>query len=170
MGRQLLDSLVRQGMHGEQVRVQCYAELRYRGQFHQIAVPIADPDGGPAMLGRLTELFHAEHLRLYTYESSDEALQLVNLRARATGLVDRPELRSLDPGGAEAALVGSRPVRFRGTGEAVACSVYARERLGAGATITGPAVIEEYTSASLVPPGFTAEIDDFGNILLRRPA
>lgn len=48
------------------------------------------------------------------------------------------------------------------------CLVYAREGLGAGSAVDGPAIIEEQTSTTLIPPGFGAVVDEYGNIILRR--
>jgi N-methylhydantoinase A len=57
---------------------------------------------------------------------------------------------------------------FRRAAAPVETKVYSRERLGSGDRIIGPAVIEEYTSATVVPPGFAVQVDEIGNILLRR--
>ena len=168
MAGPLRASMARQAIPDDRITIDFHAELRYRGQFHQVAVPLADPRGGPSLLDALAESFHQEHLRLFTYELRGEPLEIVNLRARATGRVQRPELPMLEAASAGSARLGSRPVRFRDAGGAVDCSIYDRARLGAGAVVDGPAIIEEYTSATLVPPGFTAEIDSLANILLRK--
>ncbi len=170
MAGPLRASMVRQGMSDQQIKIDFHAEIRYKGQFHQVAVPIDDPLGGQSMLDALAESFHQEHMRLFTYELRDEPLDIVNVRARATGSVKRPELKPLKPAGAGSARLASRPIRFRDVGAAVDCAIYDRARLDAGEVVKGPAVIEEYTSATLIPPGFTAEVDDVGNILLRRNA
>lgn len=170
MADQLGATLGRQHLTGDRVRVEFRGELRYRGQFHQITIPLADPDGGQALLAALAEAFHGEHVRLYTYESRDEALELVSLRARATGLVIRAEPPPLAAGTTVGARSGERPVRFRDSPSAVATPIYDRARLGAGAVIEGPAVVEEHTSATLIPPGFQARVDKTGNLLLGRLA
>lgn len=167
MSETLLANLARQGIGRETVKIDHYAELRYRGQFHQVIVPLDRVDGSPEMISGLSEKFHAEHLRLYTYESRDEALEVVNLRARATGPVERVPLPVLTQGDKTPVPKGQRPVRFRYSDAAVDCAIYDRARLGAGVILNGPAVIEEYTSTTLVPAGFTVEVDQSGNLLLR---
>jgi N-methylhydantoinase A len=52
----------------------------------------------------------------------------------------------------------------------VDCPIYDRGGLGAGASLTGPAILEETTSTTLVPPGCSASIDGYGNILIRTDA
>lgn len=170
MAAPLHASMVRQGMKADQVRIDFHAELRYRGQFHQVPVAINDVRGGDAMMKALAESFHQEHLRLFTYELRDEPIEIVNLRARATGTVRRPELRARKPNARGKARADSRPVRFRDASVAVECAIQERTSLAAGAIVEGPAIIEEYTSATLVPPGFRAEVDAMGNILLRKDA
>ena len=112
--------------------------------------------------------FHQEHLRLYTYHSRGEATEIVNLRVRGVGVVPRPRPRGLKPGDAQAALEGTRSVYFRETKGPLECQIYARDRLGAGSTVKGPSIIEERTSTTLVPPGFTATADKYGNLILKR--
>jgi N-methylhydantoinase A len=168
MEKQLIETMDRQGQPREAVSIIHQAELRYRGQFHQIAVDILDPSSTEGLTDQLARSFNVEHLRLYTYVSEGEGLELVNLRARATALVPRPEAQHPARGARVNAPSGARAIRFTEEPEAIECHVYDRTLLGAGEVIEGPAVIEEYTSATTVPPGFTAEIDDAANIVLRR--
>ena len=72
------------------------------------------------------------------------------------------------PGEAKDAYKGTRQVYFREAGGFLDTQIYDRERLGAGSALEGPAIIEERTSTTLVPKGFNAKVDDYGNITLRR--
>ncbi len=71
-------------------------------------------------------------------------------------------------GSVEAALLGERPVFFTQTDDFRPTAVYARRRLGEGNQIEGPAVIEEYSSISVVPPGFMTTVDALGNLVIER--
>ena len=73
--------------------------------------------------------------------------------------------RGRRPGGAESARTGTRQVFFDDWVEA---GVYDRARLGAGDEVEGPAVLEEFSSTVPLHPGFTARVDGFGNLLIRR--
>ena len=68
------------------------ADIRYRGQFHMLNVPLTPNVLQSGDLGQIAAAFHREHLRLYTYESRDEPTEMVNLRVRATGMTPRPLL------------------------------------------------------------------------------
>ena len=80
--------------------------------------------------------------------------------------VPRPRLPVLPPGDPATALVGRRSIYFREVGSRVLCNIYERTRLGRDARFEGPAVVEEQTSTTLVPPGFEAMVDRHGNIHL----
>jgi N-methylhydantoinase A len=56
-------------------------------------------------------------------------------------------------------------VYFRATGWSDT-PVYLRERLLAGNAITGPALIEEHASTTVVQPGDTLRVDELGNLQL----
>jgi N-methylhydantoinase A len=69
-------------------------------------------------------------------------------------------------GDASRAVTGSRPVYFDGS--FVDTAIYDRAQLGAGDTIDGPAIVEEFGSTTIVLPSLTARLDDFGNLILAR--
>jgi N-methylhydantoinase A len=82
------------------------------------------------------------------------------------GLIRPPAVREVPPGrGSDPARTGSRPVFFD---DWVATPTYDRARLGAGDVVEGPAVVEEFGATVPIHPGYRAEVDRFGNLLLRR--
>jgi N-methylhydantoinase A len=156
----------RDGIAAEDRRLERTADVRYRGQFHIINVPMASGTAAAADVRRLEEAFHDEHLRLYTYKNDDAPTELVNVRVRGTGIVRRPALKRLAEGEAAAAVVDVRSVYFREVRESRQCTIYKRDLLGAGSAFDGPAIVEEQTSTTLVPPGFHARVDDYANIII----
>ncbi len=167
MVRDLAEDLERQGVGEGQRRFELGADMRYTGQFHVIDVPVSEVAVDRRSFEEMARAFHREHQRLFTYQLPDEPLELVNLRVRAVGVLERPVAPRLAPGEAGAALLGTRPVYFGEEGGRVGCPIYDRAGLGAGASLTGPAILEETTSTTLVPPGCTASVDGYGNILIR---
>ncbi len=61
---------------------------------------------------------------------------------------------------------GQRCVLFAGASAAVPCALYERSRLAVGATLTGPAIVEDHESTSVVPPGARATIDELGMLAI----
>src|SRR5439155_23787281 len=91
-----------------------------------------------------------------------------NIRPTAVGAVRRPARRVLDRDGPDSrgAVKARRRVYFTELGGMSLCDVYDRYRLKAGHRLAGPAVVEEIDSTLLVHPGYVAEVDATGNILI----
>jgi N-methylhydantoinase A len=147
------------------------ADLRYYGQAFEVRVDVPDGPVIDDLLDAVAAAFHDEHRGLYGYDFRDDARQeveWVNFRVTGVGPIRKPSLREVAPGhGAESARTGSRRVFFDDWVEA---TVYDRSRLGAGDEVTGPAVLEEFSSTVPLHPGFTATVDAFGNLVIRRAA
>jgi N-methylhydantoinase A len=93
-------------------------------------------------------------------------VQIVNLRLRMTAAGEpyTPRPHEMRSGDGSAALDGERKIFF--DGEFLDSRLYRRERLRAGDVIEGPAMITEYTSATIVPPGCRATVDAFENLVI----
>ncbi|ORI21189.1 hydantoinase/oxoprolinase family protein [Rhodococcus sp. 1168] len=145
------------------------ADLRYFGQAFEVRVPIVDGDITQETMDQAAEAFHDAHRELYGYDFRSDKSQFVewvNLRVSGIGPIKRPVLTEIGDGtGAEVARTGTRQAYFDGWHET---AIYDRTALGAGDTIDGPAVIEEFSSTVPVDPGFSARIDNFGNIRITR--
>ena len=143
-------------------------DMRYAGQNYEIAVPVPEGPVGPATLDALAEGFARAHERLYGFVAEGEPVQLVTFRVEAAGLVRKAAFRKLAERGADAAaaIVGSRDVWLAEAGGFVACPVYDRTRLEAGNRIAGPAIVEQMDATTVVPPGMTARVDTYANLIL----
>jgi N-methylhydantoinase A len=160
-----------EGFAREEQRLQRSADLRYAGQAFEVRVPMADGVLDRGATDAVAQAFHAAHRRLYGYDFAADprqAVEWVNLRVTGIGPIRRPEVLRLSPGegGTDRAVTGSRRVFFEE--DWVDTPTYARERLGAGDVVRGPAIVEEFGSTVPVHPGFTAAVDVHGNLLLTR--
>jgi N-methylhydantoinase A len=133
------------------------ADLRYRGQSFELTV-----DGGEAE--RLAERFHERHEQRYGYRMDDEPLELVNVRLTATVRVEKPELRE-DPFDGEGA-TSRRRAAFEGDWTEV--DVHDRTRMGAGAEVSGPALVELREATCVVATGWAGRVDGAGSLVLER--
>jgi N-methylhydantoinase A len=163
-------ALRHEGISDDAVRFVRQVDLRYVGQSFELAVPVADPALGPDELEQLASRFHDEHERAYGFKAPHEKVELVNVRVSAIGAIAKPRLREIDSHGPapDAARTATRPVYFAEAAGYVACPVYDRYRLGAGCSFAGPAVVQEMDSTTLLHPGYRAEVDRFGNLLIRK--
>ncbi|RQG96505.1 hydantoinase/oxoprolinase family protein [Natrarchaeobius chitinivorans] len=140
-------------------RLERAADCRYAGQSFELTVPVGDPFDADAVADR----FHEAHERTYGY-AMDESIELVTLRATATVPGTEPAVAHDGDGGA---LVGTRQVHFSETG-AWETTVYDRDGLEAGTTVSGPAILEQAESTTVVPPQWSGEIDADGALFMTR--
>ena len=147
------------------------ADMRYMGQEHTVqvvtpAVPWKEEDKADIMAR-----FHATHEHFYTFRLPDTPAEIVNLHLVAYGRLEKPTLQKIAPqeGGIETALKERRRVFFAGDGWLEA-PIYDRAKLGAGASAVGPLVVEEPTTATVVCPGQTLQVDQYGNLIIETEA
>lgn len=147
-----------EGLEGE---TQCSVDLRYRGQGYELNVPW-DNGAAPASI----DGFHKLHKERYGFSDEARSVEIVNLRLRiiARGADYAPAQRELVPGDGRAALTGEREGFF--DGRFCKTSSYRRNALVPGDRFCGPAMITEYTAATLLPPGDCLEVDGFGNLVI----
>ena len=151
------------------------ADLRYWGQAFEVRVPAPDGPVDAALAGRCVAAFHDAHERLYGYcfrDRPEQQVEWVNLRVTGVGPIRRPRLRAAGPGDGDPgrARTGSRPVCFDAARGHLDTPVYDRDRLRPGDRLAGPAVVEEYGATLPLHPGFRAEVDRLGNLLVTSEA
>jgi N-methylhydantoinase A len=133
------------------------ADLRYAGQSFELTVPIDLPFDS----GAVRERFHAEHERTHGYRM-DAAVELVNLRATARAPRSVAATRYDADGDS---LVGRRTVDVGG--EAREAAVHDRLSIPAGTAVSGPAILEQAESTTVIPPAWTATVRDSGALVVR---
>jgi N-methylhydantoinase A len=133
------------------------ADIRYAGQGYELNVP-----AGPDML----QNFHRAHRRRYGHCDESRTVEVVNVRVRVTLTAEPVELERsrLRDGDGRQARIGSRRVIFGG--EPCEAPVYDREGLQAGDRFSGPAIVTEYSSTTVVPWEHLASVDAGHNLVI----
>ena len=158
--------LAAEGMPAQGQEIVLFAALRYQGQGFELEVPWVGPAITADALANTIASFHATHRRLYTFDQKDAVVELTGLRVEATGRLSKPAVLEVPPGGpAEAARTGSQRVWF--DDEWRLATVYDRDRLGAGAVLRGPAIVEQMDATTYLLPGQCATVDRFGALIVR---
>ena len=136
-------------------------DLRYRRQGYELNVPWDERAPLDAI-----DAFHQLHRQRYGFSDPARPVEIVNLRLRmiAAGEPYAPARRELVPGDGSSACYAQRPVFF--SGRWLNSRFYRRDALQPGDTIGGPAMITEYTAATVLPPGATAQVDGLGNLII----
>jgi N-methylhydantoinase A len=137
------------------------ADMRYVGQEYTVTVPIA----AEIDLEVIDSSFHDQHRIRYGHSTPGAPVEFVNLRLAAFGRMAGGAAPFTAPSRAEAAVIGERQAVFGG--EEHQTQVVRRDLLRPGDRQPGPAVIEEDGSTTVVPPGWTVDVDDHGNLLVR---
>lgn len=151
------DELVHQGVESG-IALTRVADARYEGQSHELRITVGDDDD-------LADLLHRAHERAYGYAMRDERVRVVTLRVVARGkpvLAEPPG--DWDQGEPE-------PERSREIGIAgrtVHARVLSRAGLAPGDRVTGPALIEQSDTTTLLAEGEAAVIDGAANLVVRR--
>jgi len=135
-----------------------YVDARYRGQGWELTVPI----GRPATAESIKRAFEERHVATYGFKL-DRGVEVVVTRVFAVKKRAKPALRDPPTEGSPVAL--EREVFFNGW---VKAAVYRRENLPLGYKITGPAIVVEDYSTTLIPPKWEARVGRFGVIEVRR--
>jgi N-methylhydantoinase A len=161
-------ALLDEGMERSNIGFERQVEMRYVGQSYELPIPLGDGKVEDA-LEQMLQHFHEEHERAYGFAASDEPVEFVTLRHTAVGSIAKPKLRELAKrsGDVNAARRAVRQVYFAEAGGFVDCPSYDRYQLAAGGVIDGPAIVEEMDSTTVIHPGFLAEVDQYGNLLIR---
>jgi len=153
------------------LQVKLGANLRYAGQAFDVEVwlpPGTQP--GDATAAALGDLFHDAYERLYRNSDRQAALELINLRAQVIGRVTTTTAARADTADTEALATAETTRALRWNGRDLEARVLDRSRLREDRPLPGPAVIEQYDTATVVAPGWTARLDPSGLLILDRKA
>jgi N-methylhydantoinase A len=152
-------ALAEQGVPVEQQTTAFQVDVRYHGQGFEIPIEVERPD-----LTTLAAAFDAEHERLFSFLLTVDH-ELVNARATVTG--PRPSVSpvTLEPGDGPPTPSDTHPIFVEG--HWVDAAIYDRASLRADDVITGPAIVTEMDSTTLVLPGHAATVHASGSLLIR---
>jgi N-methylhydantoinase A/oxoprolinase/acetone carboxylase beta subunit len=161
LDRQCAELMRSEGVAAGAVTVLHYADACYVGQSHHLEVPVT-MDGDP--VARIRDEFYAAHERIYGH-AAPGAVQLVNLRAvhqaPAAGNRVAPA-----PAARGDALKGVRRILTERSGGFVEARVYERAHMTPGAAVSGPAIVEQPDTTTVVEPGWRAAVDERGNLIM----
>jgi N-methylhydantoinase A len=161
---------VREGIANSAMRFTRQVDLRYVGQSYELTVNLPDQPLDGTVLTEVLAAFHRTHDRSYGFSAPNEPVEFVNLRLLAVGQIVKPQLRTwaAATGPVSQAQKATRPVYFAELGGYVACPIYDRYQLAADHHLHGPAIIEEMDATTVLLPGYGAQVDRFGHLIINR--
>jgi N-methylhydantoinase A/oxoprolinase/acetone carboxylase beta subunit len=157
------------GLPADRILIQRVADCRYLGQGYELRVDVPSGAIDDTWLKKVRADFDDIHEREYSRRFEDSDMEIPNVRVRGIGLMPPLDVPEAEAGGsADDALRYERDAWFRVGGDLkqVATRFYDRTALKAGNELEGPAIVNQYDSTTVVPPGLTARIDRFGNVVI----
>jgi N-methylhydantoinase A len=142
-----------------------FAEMRYRGQAHTVRVVL--PEGHS--VASIQEAFEATYANRYGHTNEGFPIEYLILHVVARVPTQRPTLADLGPrnGAALARPLSKRPVYYSSVRKRIDTPVYRRRDLPKGFSLTGPAIVEEYSSTTIVGIGDRLEVGALGELRIR---
>jgi len=149
-------------------------DLRYAGQGYELRTSLEGLYRDrltPESLAAARIRFDETHAQVHGHAAKERAVEVVSYRLRLRVIVPkyrpREEVSPQAPARLEAAIKGARAVYFDGEHRTEA-TLYERDRLDIGASISGPAIVEQFDATTVIPRGWTAKLDGWRNLVLQR--
>jgi N-methylhydantoinase A len=157
---QAIADLTAEGFRRGDIQLARSLDVRYAGQSFELPIDWSSD----ATYATIAAAFHEEHASRFGYADERASVQVVNVRLRATIAAQRPNA-VFAAGQPHAAVAVSAAEAWFVDGP-VQAQVYDRDALAPGATFDGPALVAQMDATTVVPPGWHANVDGYGNLLL----
>lgn len=164
---QAQEQFEKEGVQKENIVCNYIADMRYMGQEHTVKVNVPPIPWSEETKEEIIQRFHDTHEHFYTFRLIDTPTEIVNLHLVAYGRLTKPELAKIpaQEGSVENAEKEIRKVYFAEDGW-MDTPVYLREKLGSGAVLDGPVIVEEAAASAVVAKGQRITVDDYGNLII----
>lgn len=149
-----------EGFSDDRIRMSRTADMRFAGQWFELNLPVPHD---PESMEVVDRLFRSAHLERYQVDM-ERPVEFANFRISARGIVDKPSLAGSRNGGGDSAPRTLRRIYMEGEHREV--PVFERSALPAGASVDGPAIVEEFGSTTVIASGYSCRADDTGALVM----
>jgi N-methylhydantoinase A/oxoprolinase/acetone carboxylase beta subunit len=159
----------------KRIRLERVVDARYEGQGYELRVDAKTGAIDEKWVKAVKNEFHQAHEREFSRRFEDVDVQIANIRVRAIGAMPglKPTLvkkGTKTPPKTALKLTADAWFEKAGKPAKFKTKFYERTELLAGNHIAGPAIITQFDSTSVVPPGYTADVDKHGNLIIKYSA
>jgi N-methylhydantoinase A len=161
--------LVAEGFLDAEIRLDAFLDLRYAGQGYELTVPCPAPPLKKSDLELMRQRFDTQHEQASGHKAETEPVELVSLRLISYGLVPQAKLSPAKATGRKLAeaKTGERRIYFGKEHGTLNCQIYTRDPLEPGHKISGPAVIEQLDTTTVIHPEQEGTVDNYRNIIIK---
>ncbi|HJU61397.1 MAG TPA: hydantoinase/oxoprolinase family protein, partial [Candidatus Binatia bacterium] len=161
-----------EGFQDNEIKLEPFLDLRYAGQGYELTVGCPMAPLKPADLKLMRERFDAQHELASGHKAETEPVELVSLRLISYGLVPQAKLSPSKATGRKVneAKTGARKVYFGKQNGMLDCQIYTRDLLEPGHRISGPAIVEQLDTTTVIHPEQEAAVDDYRNLIVKEKA
>jgi N-methylhydantoinase A len=149
----------------EQITYQGYLDIRYVGQEFTLPVPFKEEQLKDRDVSGIQAAFNQIHQQQFGHMAEDEPIEIINIRLSVTGIRKKPTLPELNESDRDPRKQ-YRLVYFDDVNRPVNCPVYDRESLPPGFEVTGPALIQEYASTTVLYDGDMCQVSETGELII----
>ncbi|MCH2509830.1 MAG: hydantoinase/oxoprolinase family protein [Dehalococcoidia bacterium] len=155
-----------EGLAVDKMAARRFLDVRYVGQSFELTVDYPSQTTKTDLAKVIGDNFYKAHLRRFGYADRAEPVEVVNLRLKLEVAMEKPSVQPQTTSAPDSAhaLIGETEVVYHQG--ALTSPLYQREQLTCGNVVSGPALIIQMDSTTVLPPGWAGAVDPFGNLLL----
>lgn len=166
----LINQLKEDGIAENEIQVIRSADCRYAGQGYELRVELPSGVLDEETIVEAFNNFHESHKAEYGHNFLDSPIEIVNIRVTGTGYMPKIAKQVIHHGfGLEDALLKSGETTFNinGSLEKVPTKFYQRDKIPVGTEFHGPCIVLQKDTTTVIPPGCTAFVEEYGNMIIR---
>jgi N-methylhydantoinase A len=167
MKNEAIKAYERDAYQKEDIQFEYFLDLRYDGQEHSVKLKLSDIEN--LKMNEIEKNFHQLHKKRYAFSLTDTNIEIVNFHLVAEVIVNKPIIGKIKAKGysVKDALIAIENVDFDEAGIHES-RFFDRTKLDPGMTITGPAIVVENSTSTVVPPKHQFSIDIYANIIISK--
>ena len=167
MRQEVSELLIQQHIEEDQIIYEKTVDMRYVGQDYTLNVEFKADKITHESIEGLKQAYNDYHQQVYGHHNPNGAIETVNIRLVGIGLIDRVQKTPLEESqDCKAVPYKKASVTFSGKGEET--GIYMRRDLKPGTRFEGPAIIEELSATTVVPPEYSIHVDGYENIIIKK--